>query len=228
VTDLARRPYVLASVAASIDGYIDDATPDRLLLSNDADFDRVDAVRATVDAILVGGATIRADNPRLMVRSEERRQARVAAGKPETPIKVTITRSKLDPSAKFFTTGDEKIVYTPSSSAAEIAGHLEGAATVVDAGDPLDVHQLLADLADRGVERLMIEGGGHIHTMFLAADVVDEVHLVIAPFLIGNPAAPSFTLPAAYPQNPARPFRLDGAETIGEVVLLRYRRPDPA
>jgi 5-amino-6-(5-phosphoribosylamino)uracil reductase len=224
VTTPNRRPYVLASVAVSIDGYIDDATPDRLLLSNDADFDRVDAVRATVDAILVGGATIRADDPRLMVRSEERRQARAAAGKPETPIKVTITRSKLDPTAKFFTTGDEKIVYTPSSSAAEIADHLDGVATVVDAGEPLDVHRLLADLASRGVERLMIEGGGNMHTMFLAADVVDELHLVVAPFLIGDANAPSFTLPAVYPQSPARPFRLDGTETIGEVVLLRYRR----
>lgn len=218
------RPYVLASVASSIDGYIDDATPDRLLLSNDKDFDRVDAVRATVDAILVGGATIRADNPRLMVRAEERRQARVASGKPETPIKVTITRSKLDPEAKFFTTGGLKLVYTPSKSAAEIADHLDGIATVVDAGDPLDVHLLLADLASRGVERLMIEGGGAMHTLFLEADVVDELHLVIAPFLVGDPAAPRFTLPAAYPQNPARPFRLDGTETISEVVLLRYRR----
>ena len=63
---MAERPYVLLSVAASIDGFIDDNTDQRLLLSNDADFDRVDAVRAGVDAILVGANTIRRDDPRLL------------------------------------------------------------------------------------------------------------------------------------------------------------------
>jgi 5-amino-6-(5-phosphoribosylamino)uracil reductase len=60
----------------SIDGYLDDASPDRLLLSNDADFDRVDDVRAGCDAILVGAATIRQDDPRLLIRSAGRRAAR--------------------------------------------------------------------------------------------------------------------------------------------------------
>ena len=55
------RPYVVLSAAMSADGYIDDATDNRLLLSNDADFDRVDAERAASDAILVGANTIRRD-----------------------------------------------------------------------------------------------------------------------------------------------------------------------
>src|SRR2546428_9593973 len=76
------RPYVLLSCAMSIDGYIQDTTETRLLLSNDADFDRVDAVRADCDAILVGADTIRQDNPRLLVRSQARRDARLARGLP--------------------------------------------------------------------------------------------------------------------------------------------------
>ena len=67
---MSDRPYVLLSCAMSIDGYIDDASNTRLLMSNDADFDRVDEVRAGCDAILVGANTIRRDNPRLMVRAE--------------------------------------------------------------------------------------------------------------------------------------------------------------
>ena len=74
------RPRVLLSVATSIDGYIDDATPERLLLSNAEDFDRVDEVRSESDAILVGANTIRQDNPRLILRSEQRQAARVAQG----------------------------------------------------------------------------------------------------------------------------------------------------
>jgi 5-amino-6-(5-phosphoribosylamino)uracil reductase len=70
------RPHVLLSVAASLDGCLDDTSTDRLLLSNDEDFDRVDEVRAGVDAILVGANTIRADDPRLLVCSEARPRSR--------------------------------------------------------------------------------------------------------------------------------------------------------
>ena len=62
---MADRPYTLLSCGMSLDGYLDDATDQRLLLSNEADFDRVDEVRAGCDAILVGAATVRNDNPRL-------------------------------------------------------------------------------------------------------------------------------------------------------------------
>lgn len=74
---MTARPHVLLSVATSIDGYIDDMNDARLMLSNKEDFDRVDEVRASVDAILVGSNTIRRDNPRLLVRSVERQEERV-------------------------------------------------------------------------------------------------------------------------------------------------------
>src|SRR5215218_6991677 len=100
----------------SIDGYLDGATETRLLLSNAADFDRVDAVRAESDAILVGARTVRRDNPRLLVRSPARRIERTTRGLAPSPIKVTVTaKAQLDPCADFFRTGDaEKIVYCSS------------------------------------------------------------------------------------------------------------------
>ena len=74
------RPYVLISCAMSADGRIDDTSPVRLLLSGPDDLDRVDELRASADAILVGANTVRRDNPRLLIRSPRRRAARVAAG----------------------------------------------------------------------------------------------------------------------------------------------------
>ena len=105
------RPYTLLSCCVSIDGYIGN-TSSRLLLSNDADFDRVDAVRASCDAILVGAETVRIDNPRLLVRSKTRREERASHGLPESPMKVTVTRrAELDARAAFFNVGDaEKFV----------------------------------------------------------------------------------------------------------------------
>ena len=94
------RPYTLISCCVSLDGYLDDAGPERLVLSSAADLDRVDAERAGCDAILVGAETVRRDDPRLLVRSDECRAARLARGQSLTPLRVTVTRSgDLDPAA---------------------------------------------------------------------------------------------------------------------------------
>lgn len=216
------RPHVLLSVAMSLDGYIDDACPDRLVLSGPEDLDRVDAVRAGVDAILVGAGTLRADDPRLLVRSPQRRGERVAAGRPENPVKVTLTRGGgLDPAAAFFTTGEgEKLVYAATPAVAGLATRLGGAATVVDAGDPPEPAAVLADLAARGIGRLMVEGGTAMHTLFLTAGLVDELHVAVAPLFVGDPAAPRFVGPGRFP---AGRLRLVETRPVGDVVLLVYR-----
>src|ERR1700753_1837208 len=129
---MSDRPYILLSCGLSIEGYLGSAAPRRLELSNDADFDRVDAVRASCDAILVGAATVRTDNPRLLVRSQNRREARAARGLPTSPIKATVTeRVELDPSADFFTTGDnEKLVYCATPRVGDARSPLCGVGTV--------------------------------------------------------------------------------------------------
>jgi 5-amino-6-(5-phosphoribosylamino)uracil reductase len=223
------RPRVLLSVASSLDGYIDDASERRLVLSNQQDLDRVDEVRASVDAILVGAGTIRADDPRLLVRSAELRRRRVEAGLPATPAKVTVTASgDVDPDARFFSAGEaEKLVYTSDAAVAGLRARLGTVSTVVGAGDPLDVHRVLADLAARGIGTLMVEGGGAMHTLFLTAGVVDELQLVYAPFFVGDAAAPRFVQPGVFPQDPGHRMTLAEARPIGDVVLLRYLIGDP-
>ncbi|MEV0336843.1 dihydrofolate reductase family protein [Nocardia sp. NPDC050717] len=217
------RPYVLLSVAASLDGYIDDASEQRLLLSNSADFDRVDQVRAESDAILIGARTLRVDNPRLLVNSAERRAARVAAGKPEYPVKVTVTASgELDPALRFWHTGGDKLVYTTDEGAERLGDRLAGTAEVVSLGSDLALSALLDDLGARGIHRLMVEGGTGMHTGFLAADLVDELHLAIAPILVGDPAAPRFVGPALFPGGAQRRLRLAGVEQLGDVAVLKY------
>ncbi|GAA3988215.1 dihydrofolate reductase family protein [Streptomyces plumbiresistens] len=219
------HPYVLLSAAVSLDGYLDDTGPDRLLLSGPADFDRVDEVRASVDAILVGAGTIRADNPRLLVNSAERRAARVAAGKPEYPLKVTVSGSgDLDPAANFWHTGGEKIVYTTEKGAAR-ARAVGLAADVVPLGAELDWRRLLEHLHDvRGVRRLMVEGGGQIHTQLLRQGLADELQLVLAPLFVGDPDAPRLFGPGPYQGGR---LRLVSTRSVGDVVLMRYEPTAP-
>ncbi|MFE5756429.1 dihydrofolate reductase family protein [Streptomyces massasporeus] len=219
------HPYVLLSAAVSLDGYLDDTGPDRLLLSSPADFDRVDEVRAGVDAILIGAGTIRADNPRLLVNSEKRRAARTAAGKPEYPLKVTVSGSgDLDPDARFWHTGGEKVLYT-TDQGAERARALGLAAGIVPLGADLDWRRLLTHLHDvRGVGRLMVEGGGLIHTQLLTQGLADELQLVLAPLFVGDSRAPRLFGPGGYQGGR---LRLLESRQIEDVVLMRYEPTAP-
>jgi 5-amino-6-(5-phosphoribosylamino)uracil reductase len=191
---VSHRPYVLLSAAVSLDGALDDRSPRRLILSGAEDLDAVDELRAGSDAILVGAGTVRADDPRLLVRSERRRADRVARGLPPSPVRVVLTRSRdLDPEAAVF------------------------------AGDPAplllggDLPDVLAELANRGVRRLLVEGGAGVLTALLAAGLADELRLAVAPVFVGDPAAPRL-LGAPGPGR----RRLLGVEAVGDTAVLRY------
>ena len=71
--------------------------------------------------------------------------------------------------------------------------------------------------------RLLVEGGGEIHTLFLTAGVVDELQLAIAPFLVGDPEAPRFVHAGRYPQGPGNPMTLADVQRLGDLVVLTYR-----
>ena len=225
---MADRPYTLLSCSISMDGYLGGATDERLVLSNDADLDRVDGVRAGCDAILVGAATVRRDNPRLLVRDPRRVAERTRAGLPPSPLKVTVTRNAhLDPGAAFFATGDgEKLVYCASQAAGEARQVLGPVATVVDVGDPVRMNEVSRDLYARGVQRLMVEGGGTVHTQFLTEEIADELQLVVAPFFVGDSRARRFVEDGSFPWNPDRHASLVEVRRIGDVVLLRYALSD--
>jgi 5-amino-6-(5-phosphoribosylamino)uracil reductase len=216
-------PYVILSCAMSVDGYIDDASPARLLLSNAADFDRVDALRAECDAILIGARTIRRDNPSLELRSAHRSAARVRSGLPAHPVKVAVTsRGGLDPAARFFHTGGDRLIYCGRSAAEDLRSRLGELAEVVAFDPPLNLPSLLDDLSARGVRRLLVEGGSTVHTQLLLAGLVDEMRLAIAPFLVGDPAAPRFVAPGRFPHSSERRMRLAEVSQVGDVAVVRY------
>lgn len=201
--------HVILSCAVSVDGYLDDASDTRLVLSNEADLDRMHEVRASVDAILVGANTIRRDNPRLLVRDSV-----------DGPVKVTMTTSGyLDPASRFFTLGNAaKLVYAPSDAASGLRDRLADLATVIDCGPGVDLPWVLEDLAARGIRRLMVEGGGTVLTQFITAGLAHELHLVIAPLFVGDSRAPRFVHDGQFTQ----PMALAEVSPIGDVVLLRY------
>ena len=239
---MQERPFVLLSAAMSADGYIDDASATRLVLSDDADLDRVDELRARSDAILVGAHTIRTDNPSLQVRSPARQRQRTERGLPPCPRKVTMTRSgDLDPRARFFVTaaGEPPLVYAAPAAAGQLSARLSAAAVVVpvaagaaDAGRApgaaapgvptgaagLDLTWILADLAARGVGRLMVEGGAEVLGQFLSAGLADEFLLAVAPIFVADAAAPRLLAGT----RPGGRMTLAGVTQTGDMAVLRY------
>ncbi len=208
----------------SLDGYLDDASEQRLVLSGAADLDRVDELRARSDAILVGAGTVRADNPRLLLRSGERRSARVARGAPPDPLRVVVSGSgNLDPAARLFSSGPARpLIYVSSGRVTGARAALGGVAEVADGDEPVDLTRVLTDLAQRGVGRLMVEGGTSVLTEFLAGGLADELHLAIAPFFVGDSRAPRFTGDGRFPWSASHPARLINAGRAGEVAVLTY------
>lgn len=222
------RPHVLLSAAVSLDGCLDDSGPERLILSGPEDFDRVDAVRAQSDAILVGAGTLRADRPRLLVNSPERRARRVAEGRPEYPLKVAVSASgALDAADPFWTTGGDRLLYTTDAGAARARVRLGAAAEVVPLGPEIDWPRLLDDLGARGVRRLLVEGGARVHTQLLRLGLADELRLAVAPLVVGEPDAPRLFGPGGYPGGPRGRMRVLGTERLGDVVVTRYAPTAP-
>lgn len=220
-------PYTILSSATSIDGYLNDTHEERLLLSHAEDFARVDAIRAACDGILIGAGTLRIDNPGLIIRSKELVERRRAANKPANPARITLSYSgKLPPTHSFFRDSDNDIlVYCPSKIQQELQTLLSQSQTQVISldSDNVDLRALLIDLKDRGINRLLIEGGQHIATNFLQAGLIDEIQLAIAPFFVGQPEAPRFVGPGNFPHDKNNRMHLQSLEMVGDMAVLTYK-----
>lgn len=221
---MPRRPYTVLSCAVSVDGCLDDASDGRLVLSGPEDLDEVDELRAAADAILVGAGTIRADNPRLLIREPARVARRQAAGLPPHPVRVTLTGTgDLDPVARFFTGPGTPLVYCATPVVPAVRARLGRLAAVIDAGDPPSLGGVFRDLhSERNVATLLVEGGSRILRDALADDLADELRLAVAPCFVGDAAAPRFGLPAAYPHTAAAPMALAAVRRLGDVAILHY------
>lgn len=192
---------IVLSAAMSRDGYIDDSSPQRLILSCPEDLKAVQELRASCDAILVGANTIRRDNPSLITRDEGLRHKRITAGLPPDPVKVTITASgNIDPAAKFFTEGTGvKLVYRDG------------------------IMPMLADLEKRGIRTLLVEGGTNILTQFLTAGLFDECRIATAAITVNDTTAPRFPLKLL--KEMAAPVK---KEMIGATSITHYRPDEKA
>ena len=171
---------VTLSAAVTADGFLDDNSPRRLIISTPEDWAEVYRLRAAHDAILVGAETLRRDDPSLLVRDEEVRARRRERGLPPDIAKVTLTGTgELSPGLRFFTEGEaERYVFSPHE-----IDSLQNIATVISTEGPITAKLIVTQLEKRGVERLMVEGGAEVLRMFLDEGMADTLRLAVNPRL---------------------------------------------
>lgn len=191
---------ITLSAAVTADGFLDDNSPRRLIISTPEDWAEVYRLRAAHDAILVGAETLRRDDPSLLVRDEEVRARRREQGLPPDIAKATLTGTgELSPGLRFFTEGEaERYVF----SSHEIDS-LQNIATVISTEGPITAKLIVTQLEKRGVERLMVEGGAAVLRMFLGEGMADTLRLAVNPQLRLGAAGGAefrFTPPQGTPQ----------------------------
>ena len=186
------RPFVRVKLAASLDGRTALANGKSQWLSCDAARADVQRLRARSSAVLTGASTARADGARLTVRDASLElRGRI-------PLRVVLDpRLTIEPSAPIFGEPGPVLVITGSDAATAAAALRARGAEVlrIDGGRERDVATVLAELARREVNELLVEAGARLAGAFIQSGLVDEFILYVAPNLLGHDALPLATLP---------------------------------
>jgi diaminohydroxyphosphoribosylaminopyrimidine deaminase/5-amino-6-(5-phosphoribosylamino)uracil reductase len=221
-----KRPHVILKLAVSSDDKIGAAGGKPVAITGEAARARVHLLRAQCDAILVGIGTARADDPTLTCR--------LPGMEARSPVRVVLDRGlRISGSSKLVHSARETPLWVMTSDLSEAPAAMKlGAAgaqvmrvaTTTAPPPGLDLMAVLHALADKGITRLMVEGGARVASSFISAGLADEVWLLRGPEAIGTGGIAALdALPlSAITQSPA--FRVRASESLQNDTLTVYER----
>jgi len=221
-----KRPFIFINSAMSADGKISSYQRSQVRISGQEDLARVDSLRAGSDAVMVGVGTVLADDPRLRVKSEELRRERVKVGRREDPLRVVVD-SKARTPLQAQVLGVDCLLAVSEAALAKRIDELSRRCQVMCVGrDRVDLLRLMGALWDRGIRRLMVEGGATLNWSLLKAGLVDEIYVYIGPMVIGGERAPTLVdgpgFAGGYPS-----LELISAQRVDGGLLLAWRVLSP-
>jgi diaminohydroxyphosphoribosylaminopyrimidine deaminase/5-amino-6-(5-phosphoribosylamino)uracil reductase len=221
-----KRPHVILKLAVSSDDKIGTAGRKPLAISGEAARSRVHLLRAQCDAILVGIGTVQADDPLLTCR--------LPGMEARSPIRVVLDRAlRISGSSRLVHSARETPLWVKTSETAEApaamklgaaGAHVIRVATTTTPPPGLDLLAVLHALAEKGITRLLVEGGGRVASSFVAAGLVDEVWLLRGPDPVGADGIAALeTLPlSAITGSPS--FHVRASESLQKDTLTIYER----
>ena len=216
-------PLLRVNFVSSLDGAVESEGYSRGL-SNPADKRVFSLLRAHADAVMVGAGTLRHEGYGPVRTSTDHLARRNAAGLAEHPTLIVVSAAlDLDPESRAFTEAPVRpLVVTHASAPTERREALETVADVVVCGDSVvDLSVARTELTRRRLEQVLCEGGPHVFGALLAADLVDELCLTVAPLLTGPGAG---RIVAGAGRSSPLPMRLVHILEFDEALLTRYAR----
>ena len=226
MTSARQRPHVGVNMAMSADGKVSTRRRETFSLGSRLDRYLMDVLRAGVDAVVIGARTLSLDGWAIRVRDAAVRERRARRRGTPHPLNVVVsTDLRLPAGAQFFTCADtEKLVITTRRAPASRVRRFSRAAEVVVLPAarilPRDV---LRVLADHGVRRVLVEGGGTLNFSFFRDNLVDEVFLTVTPVIVGGESAPTPVDGRGFLKDSLIRLKLVSSRRRGEEVFLKYR-----
>ena len=212
------KPHVIINCAMSADGKIATPSGKQLRISNEKDMKRVYSLRNEHDAVLVGIKTIQSDNPKLTVKEGY-------AENPKNPIRIildTHCRTKIDDLAV-----DDKaktLIITNGQCDKKYGSNVEIVQCDIDYDGVIDLKKMLEILHNRGIKKLMVEGGSTVIWNFLKQGLVDDLYVYIGPMIIGGKYTPSMADGEGIADQ-TNPIRLEIVEIskLNDGLLVHYK-----
>lgn len=198
------RPHVVLNAGMTLDGKISTKTGDSAISSKE-DLLRVHRLREEVDAIMVGINTVLDDDPRLSIHKIETDK--------KNPLRVVVdSRARVPLEARMFKEEGKTLVAVSSRASEEKIRLIKEKAEVVACGtETVDLRCLMENLYEKGIKKLLLEGGGTLNWSMLSEGLVDQISVAVAPRIAGGKEAISLVEGTGY-------------ERIAEGVQLRLKK----
>ncbi|AEH37418.1 2,5-diamino-6-(ribosylamino)-4(3H)-pyrimidinone 5'-phosphate reductase [Halopiger xanaduensis] len=217
--------HVVVNAATSADGKLSSRRREQIAISGEADFERVDRLRADSDAVVVGAGTVLADDPHLTVKDADLRDQRVEDGEAANPVRVVVdSKARTPVDAEIL--DDAAETYVCVSEAAPVDRRMDlanrGAELVTAGDDRVDLLRAFAALQEAGLERLMVEGGGELIFSLFEDGLVDELRVFVGPKVIGGRDAPTLADGEGFVED-FPTLELESVERLDDGVLLTWQ-----
>ena len=220
------RPLVTLKLASSLDGRIATASGESRWITGPPARDYAHLLRATHDAILVGTGTVIADDPELTCR--------LSGLGSRSPVRIALDRQLRIPPAAHLIAEARQIptwVVTLPTAGQNRQQALRDAGVEVIAADPdpagrIDLAGALRLLGERGLTRLLVEGGGELAASLLRAGLVDRLVWLHAPLLLGGDGVPAIAALGLDRLSEAPGFELVSSERVGADTVSTFRASD--
>jgi len=216
--------HVVVNAAMSADGKLSTREREQVEISGPTDFDRVDRLRADSDAVMVGVGTVVADDPSLTVDDADRRAEREARGESPSPSRVVAdSRVRTPPDARILDDRAPTYLLTSEATTREFVTQIEATNTeVIIAGtERVDLPTALAELETRGIDQLLVEGGGELIFSLFEAELVDELSVFVGPVIFGGRESPTLADGEGFVDDPPQ-LELERIERLDEGFLVRW------